>query len=553
VVREVSRRKKELGAYYTHQALSDLMSTWAIQSPNSTVLEPSFGGCGFLRSARDRLLSVGSDATNNQLYGCDVDPEAFHHLSTLFERLVDLQCFHEGDFLDQDFPRTWPAVFDTVVGNPPYVPYRKIDVPRRERVLRQLAGVGLELDRRASLWAYFLALGVLYTAPKGRNAWVLPSSFLYANYSKALRKFVSEHFEQCCAFELKERQFLLEGTEEKSIVLLCRSKVEARKHGAESDIPLVQCEGVKDVEVAIRKWDENRNFGGAVCGTSVFNCLSQGPKEVFQELSDRHDPKKLGDLLSVSIGLVTGDNQFFLLSDEERNDANLAFCDVHKILPRFHFATGLNFSSTDHDELLSDGGKGYLVSGICSKDSSLSLQAYLSRYPQDEIEKCSTFRKRAVWSVIEDGAAPDAFFPVMQHNGPRIVLNEDRVNCTNSVHRVYFKKSVNKTIRRLTSLSLLSTFSQISAEISGRSYGSGALKHEPREAERIEVLLPKLHQKTISSAFNRVDRLLRNGNLNEAQQFVDHLLLGALRVESINTKAQLLHAGLRQLKAHRHR
>lgn len=245
MLQQDTRRKKDLGAFYTHQALSDLMSAWAIESPHSTVLEPSFGGCGFLRSARDRLAAINSNATLSQLYGCDIDPRAFLHLSTTFEQLVDLERFHEGNFLDQEFPSSWPASFDTVLGNPPYLPHRKLETTRRETVLRQLRSAGLNLDRRASLWAYFVALGVLYTSVGGRNAWVLPSSFLFANYSAELRAFLSERFERCCAFELKERQFLLEGTEEKSIVLLCKGKLNFRNTDRVRDIPLIQCGGVR--------------------------------------------------------------------------------------------------------------------------------------------------------------------------------------------------------------------------------------------------------------------------------------------------------------------
>lgn len=553
MVQQDARRKKDLGAFYTHKALSDLICAWAIQTPQSTVLEPSFGGCGFLRSARDRLTSFDANVSLSQLYGCDIDPLAFSHLSTVFEQLVDLDRFHEGDFLDQSFPSSWPSAFDSVVGNPPYLPYRKMQVSRREAVLSQLRSSGLALDRRASLWAYFVALGVLYTAEGGRNAWVLPSSFLYANYSASLRLFLSASFEDCCAFELKERQFLLEGTEEKSIVLLCKSKITVKDPLQKRDIPLVQCEGVKDVEFAIKEWELKKASHTSYCGTSVYDSLSKGPKRVIQNLQKETCLRSLGDFLSIRIGLVTGNNRFFLLGEDDRKAANLAEGELDRVLPRFHFATGLSFEARDHEHLLSSGGKGFLVSVQDEVRVSEALSKYLSRYPIADIETCSTFKKRSVWSHTNDASVPDAFFPVMQHHGPRLVLNQSGMNCTNSIHRAYFNDKLSKTEQKLLSLSLLSTFSQISAEICGRSYGSGALKHEPREAEKILVLMPRIHQKTVCAAFSRVDRLLRNGNLSEARQFVDQLLLHALKVDDVHTDAALLESGLTQLKSHRHR
>ncbi|KMK63908.1 N-6 DNA methylase [Puniceibacterium sp. IMCC21224] len=553
MVQQDARRKKDLGAFYTHKALSDLICAWAIQTPQSTVLEPSFGGCGFLRSALDRLTSFNANASLSQLYGCDIDPLAFSHLSTVFEQLVDLDRFHEGDFLDQSFPSSWPSAFDSVVGNPPYLPYRKLRVARREAVLSQLQSSGLELDRRASLWAYFVALGVLYTAEGGRNAWVLPSSFLYANYSTSLRLFLSANFEDCCAFELKERQFLLEGTEEKSIVLLCKSKTIIQDTRQKRDIPLIQCNGVKDVELAIKEWEQRKKPYVSFCGTSVYDSLSKGPKGVIQKLQKESCLRSLGDFLSIRIGIVTGNNRFFLLGEDDRKAANLAEGELDRILPRFHFAPGLSYESADHENLLSGGGKGFLVSVKDQRSVSQAMSNYLARYPVADVETCSTFKKRSIWSHTNDGSIPDAFFPVMQHHGPRLILNESVMNCTNSIHRAYFNDKLSKTEQKLLSLSLLSTFSQISAEICGRSYGSGALKHEPREAEKIHVLMPRIHPKTVSAAFCRVDRLLRNGNLSEARQFVDLLLLDTLKVDDVHTDAALLESGLTQLKAHRHR
>lgn len=553
VVQLDARRKKDLGAFYTHKGLSDLICAWAIQTPQSTVLEPSFGGCGFLRSARDRLASFDENNTLNRLYGCDIDPQAFAHLSTVFEQLVDLDRFHEGDFLDQAFPSSWPRAFDTVVGNPPYLPYQKLQVSRRESVLGQLKEADLKLDRRASLWAYFVAIGVLHTTEGGRNAWVLPSSFLYANYSRSLRLFLSENFERCCAFEIKERQFLLEGTEEKSIVLLCQNKTTRKYLRKSKDIPLIRCNGVKDVKFAIQHWDKNQEALSSYCGTSVFDNLSEGPQREIRKLEGDDSQRSLKDFLSIRIGLVTGNNRFFLLGEEDRKSAEIAVAELDRVLPRFRFAPGLVFDTADHEDLLVNGGKGFLVSVRNEERSSRAMLDYLSQYSSADIKACSTFKKRSDWSYTNDAAIPDAFFPVMQHHGPRLVLNNSGMNCTNSVHRAYFKDRITTTEKKLLSLSLLSTFSQISAEICGRSYGSGALKHEPREVEKIHVLMPRIHQKTVATAFSRVDRLLRDGNLSEARQFVDQLLLKALEVDDVHTTAALLESGLSQLKAHRHR
>ena len=548
-------RKKELAAFYTHQGLTDIICSWAIANPNDTIFEPSFGGCGFLRSARDRLTALQSPDPVQQIFGCDIDPTAFGHLSTVFEQPIDIKRFYDGDFLKLGKPSSWPKKFNAVIGNPPYLPYQNIDTETRETVIPKLSAMGLQLNRRASLWAYFVGLSIEYVCVNGRTAWVLPSSFLYANYSKNLRGFLSKSFDRIQAFELKERQFLLEGTEEKTIVLLASGKkaVKTVSVSPKDDIPLVQCAGVKDLKIAIHKWETGRAIATAMCGTSVFDNLSLEQCKLVRRLSSMECCTSLGKSIRIKIGLVSGNNAFFLLDEKLRQEVGLTTKELQRVLPRFQFAQGLDFHSGDHDDLIKNGGKGYLVSCAEKETHSDEMLKYLLRYSQDEIEKCSTFKKRSEWSLIDDQNPPDAFFPVMHHLGPRLVLNDARLNCTNSVHRAYFLETYTKTRKRLISMSLLSTFSQISAEVQGRSYGSGALKHEPREAERIELLLPNLHHRKINAAYLRVNKLLRAGHHDEARQQVDALILSAAGDGSESTNISLLRSGLDQLRRHRHR
>jgi hypothetical protein len=316
---------------------------------------------------------------------------------------------------------------------------------------------------------------------------------------------------------------------------------------------LIQCDGVKDVEIAIQDWQGERSQRSSYCGSSVFDSLSEGQQRVFRRLEEDSDTKPLKDYLSIKIGLVTGNNRFFLMSDDERKRAKLRRSELKPIFPRFHFASGMEFDTSDYEDLISDGGRGFLVSVRDETLVSTEMRDYLALYSAEDIDACSTFKKRPVWSSIEDGCPPDAFFPVMQHHGPRLILNKSGINCTNSVHRAYFSDNVSSTESMLLSLSLLSTFSQISAEICGRSYGSGALKHEPREAEKIQVLMPRLHKRVISSAFRRADKLIRSGNLVEARQFVDQLLLSPLGGEDVYASAALLDSALQKLKSHRQR
>lgn len=59
--------KKRYGVFNTPEVVTDILSNWAIHTTDDTVLEPSFGGCQFLASAKNRLISLGSSDPDSQL------------------------------------------------------------------------------------------------------------------------------------------------------------------------------------------------------------------------------------------------------------------------------------------------------------------------------------------------------------------------------------------------------------------------------------------------------------------------------------------------------
>ena len=74
---------------------------------------------------------------------------------------------------------------------------------------------------------------------------------------------------------------------------------------------------------------------------------------------------------------------------------------------------------------------------------------------------------------------------------------------------------------------MLTTFSQLSAEIEGRTYGAGVLKHEPSEATNIRMIMPtNTAFEDINHTATAIDRLLRRREFDEAQHKADTLIFG---------------------------
>ena len=93
----------------------------------------------------------------------------------------------------------------------------------------------------------------------------------------------------------------------------------------------------------------------------------------------------------------------------------------------------------------------------------------------------------------------------------------------------------------MVAISFLSTLTQISAEIEGRSYGSGVLKQEPSEARKIKIYLHnQLSVKEVNMLYKRIDDLLRMGKAEEARIEADKAINSILNINN-KTASSLEH------------
>jgi hypothetical protein len=72
-------------------------------------------------------------------------------------------------------------------------------------------------------------------------------------------------------------------------------------------------------------------------------------------------------------------------------------------------------------------------------------------------------------------------------------------------------------------LGTLSTLSQLSAELVGRSYGGGVLKVEPGELENL--LVPLVPMEKVEELAERANSLLTEGDFQRTTQVVDEALI----------------------------
>lgn len=510
--------RKSLGAFYTPAAVANLLAKWAIRCPQDKVLEPGFGGCEFLEASIKRLNDLGCLLPQSQLMGCDIDPSAFDHLA---DKLGTVRL--DGRYLCKDFLNVRPSDFlsgdvDVVIGNPPYVSHHNMSPAQKSSVRAWKDQSRFCISGRSSLWAYFILHAISFLTPRGRMAWVLPGSLVNSNYGRQVLGIVAAQFSRTYALEMNERVFLSVGTEEKTVILLCDG------FGVSDSVTRqIHCRSVSHLAEILAEIVGNEG------GETHSNCPARFP--IFDQLVQRIHTTTLGDVSRVLIGTVTGANKFFVISPSRARQIGLSSRYLRPIVAKFGDLNGAVFADTDALEL-KERDKACLLFYIPDLHLSNAAKAYIDSFPEEKRLSNSTFSRREDWLAADDGRVPDAFLSYMVHAGPRIVLNTARVNCTNTVHRVYFNQPMSLPERKLACISLCTTFSQLSAEIEGRSYGSGVLKIEPSEAKRIRLHLPDKHTPDeIDSAFDEFDMCLRNQGIEHARAIADGFIFSNISPE----------------------
>jgi adenine-specific DNA-methyltransferase len=113
---------------------------------------------------------------------------------------------------------------------------------------------------------------------------------------------------------------------------------------------------------------------------------------------------------------------------------------------------------------------------------------------------------------------------------------------------------VSETDRLAATLTFISTFGQLAAEVIGRIYGGEVLKFELTEARSMPILFGIEHvgAAVLHTVINRVDFALRTGAVDAARDLADEALLARLLGHSWKSAVAGLREAVRRRRDARH-
>ncbi|MGO1858973.1 HsdM family class I SAM-dependent methyltransferase [Ancrocorticia populi] len=519
-VTDTSKRKAR-GAFFTPAPVAGFMVSWAVRDSRDQVLDPSCGDAAFLVPAVRRLAELG--ATSPTVHGVEIHGQTAKQAESLVGEAGGCGLIETRDFFN--FGTTEAGPFDAVVGNPPYIRYQGFSGTARAAALRASLQAGVNLSALSSSWAPFVVHASRFLRPGGRLAFVLPAELLSVNYAGPIRRFLLENFGDV-QLTLFEHQVFPEAQADVVLLLADRfgGHTESAKVRQVRDEWALQ-EGAAEDDDAPTAWSPHTP---AEKWTDLF--LSPAAADVVSRGRDVGAFASLDTWGRTRLGAVTGSNKYFTLSPAKVQELGISRRDLVRISPPgSKHLRGLALTSAKIAELGESGKAVWLFRP--SSQPSPGAMAYIGHGHDLGIDQAYKCRVRTPWYQVPVLPAPDLFLTCMNADTPRLTTNSAGVLHLNSVHGVYLEEGLQLLGRELLPLASLNSLTLLNAETTGRSYGGGILKIEPREADRWMMPSPQLVQRH-SAELRKIKRSvlakLNRGKLLEAVEQVDGVLLAGL-------------------------
>lgn len=511
--------RKSLGAFYTPREITEFLATWAVQECTAKVMDPGCGDAAFLIAAANRLTALGAakDNLGTQLVGVDMNPDAVRTAIDELQNvgIADAEVF-TGSFFSfgNGFGPMLPNV-DAIIGNPPYVRYQLFRDPSRAEALKAAARAGVILPQLTSSWAPYVIHATNFLKDGGRFAMVLPGELLHVGYASAVRDYLLRTYTDLTVIGFDEKVF--PGALEEVVLVLGvkgngdgRLRVRSLKKLSQLTSPDAV---LKNARISIiqpgHRW--------------LTTLLEQDAIEAATNVLRRAKYGTLGEIARIDIGVVTGANDYFMLTKAQVAEHKLPFTVLVPAVSRAVHVQGTRFTVLDWSDQAEAGNPAYLF--LTNPDGVRgAVERYVKLGEERGLPQRYKCKHREPWYRVPYVRRPDLFLSYMSHFAPRLVVNEAGASNTNTVHGVFLADPL---LAEPLAAAFLNSATLLSAEIEGRSYGGGVLKLEPGEA--VKLLVPRLTPKlctALIAALPQIDAMVRRGEIDEASVVVDRIVLG---------------------------
>ena len=472
--------RNRLGQFATPTALAEDLLRYAasLLPPAAKVrfLDPAIGTGSFYSA----LLKVFPKQRIAEALGFELDPHYGKPAAQLWKEsglTLKLADFTHAEPL----PR-----FNVLICNPPYVRHHHLQNGDKSHLqLRTQQASGMKVSGLAGLYCHFIGLAHAWMAESGVAGWLIPSEFMDVNYGQAVKRYLLDRVSLLHIHRFDPNDVQFADALVSSAVVWFRNEPPPPDH------------------------EINFTFGGTLFEPTLSRlvparALAHELKWTRFPVSDvrtRSGIATLSDFFQIKRGIATGDNNYFILTEEEIAARGLPMEVFSPILP------SPRYLQQDEVKPRKDGSPDierrlFLLDTRLSEEDICkqfpSLFAYLEEGKARGLHDRYLCKHRSLWYGQENRPpAPIICTYLGRGNAKsgrpfRFILNGSRATVANVYLALYPTPLMARDIARDSSLlrKVWSALNQLSSEAllgESRVYGGGLHKLEPRELGNVPV------------------------------------------------------------------
>lgn len=539
--KENESEDKLRGGYYTPPDIARFLSRWVLHVKPESLLEPSCGDGAFVRALEGLQIAGLAVTAVERLAG---EAAKARKAATL----LNARSAHviNADFLEwSQWQLNSGTTFDCITGNPPYIRYQYLDEEDQKLSEQLFERFSLPFTKHTNAWVPFVIACVALLSPGGRLAMVIPSELLHVLHAGSLREFILQQSKRVLMVDPNELLFeeALQGT----VLLMVEKKATTTEvsqgvaiHAAPDNSFLT-----KDPEQLFQA--AKYVSGDVLNGKWMKVLLDPDELAVFEKANSLPTVRRFKDVAKVDVGIVTGANKFFLVSDATVANFGLEKF-VKPMFGRSDHCPGVVYDEAVHE---ANRQRGLPTNFFCvEKNASAArlpkrVQEYIQTGEAEKLHTRYKCRIRTPWFSVPSVYTTPIGLLKRSHNFPRLILNSLGAFTTDTAYRITPLPG-GPTAEKLV-YCFVNSLTALTAELEGRHYGGGVLELVPSEIEKLLIPLPALRP-----SLARLDKTVRAGTcplkLLKAQ---DNKILTAAGLTE--TEGELLRQALRRVRSRRQR
>ncbi|HRD50685.1 MAG TPA: N-6 DNA methylase, partial [Candidatus Contendobacter sp.] len=465
------------GQFWTPQWVAKAMVAYFLQGESSELFDPAVGAGAFYQALKcldtDRKIAF---------YGTDISMEAV-------KQGTREQVFDSASAIEiRDFILNPPQrKFSAIIANPPYIRHHRLSTEMKAELKKlTLRNIGKKIDGRAGIHIYFLiqALGLLEN--HGKLSFIMPADTCEGVFADTLWHWITSRYclETVVIFDSEATPFpsvdtnavifFISNNPPKKSINWIRVRKETSElfdyFGSGSHEPEAS---YLDLDITERDISE-----------ALITGLSRKPAIVSRS------GYKLGDFAKIIRGIATGSNEFFFLTRKQARQLEIPQEYLKTAVGRTRDVTTSTITTEDTDRIDQKGRPTLL---LCLGDQSttilpVALQNYIKQGVEKKLHEKILISTRNPWYKMERREPPPFLFAYLGRRSVRFIKNEAGVIPLTGFLCLYPHSQDSAYIANLWQV-LQHEETVNNLALVGKSYGSGAIKVEPRALANLP--LPK--------------------------------------------------------------